>query len=188
MGKALTGRAARSVLSVALAFALVTTSVPLAIADEGASGANDAAQAEASEAQGAKKPETTLPADCISEDVALPEAEAPADRVFKDVEIAPPEAPEGPGESGAKAPAVPKAAADVPLAEKNPKPAVGTLVFDGLEYELNQDGETVTLVGFHGDAPRGDLVIPSRIKSGEDEYSVTRVEFRGGAYISLRLR
>ncbi|MEG0375954.1 MAG: hypothetical protein RR672_09985, partial [Raoultibacter sp.] len=62
---------------------------------------------------------------------------------------------------------------DVPL---TPSDAIAeTLLLDGLTFELNNDAKTATLTGWYGDAPKGDLSIPSQVKHGSSTYRVTSV-------------
>ncbi|HIW75484.1 MULTISPECIES: leucine-rich repeat protein [Gordonibacter] len=74
------------------------------------------------------------------------------------------------GESAAQTQAV----ASVPLSQ-NPRPAVGELYVDGLVFRIMPGGTSVALVGWYGEAPTGDVVVPARVTSGADSYSVMRI-------------
>ncbi|MEG0375621.1 MAG: hypothetical protein RR505_01820 [Raoultibacter sp.] len=63
--------------------------------------------------------------------------------------------------------------ADVPLSAQ---PSVSqTLLFDGLTYQLDHVKQTATLVGWHGEAPKGELAIPSQVNDGSIIYTVAAV-------------
>lgn len=58
--------------------------------------------------------------------------------------------------------------------------AGAVIVQNGLMYVVNTDGErTVTFVGWNGTAPQGTLNIPATVRSGQNDYSVTRIEALG---------
>lgn len=67
--------------------------------------------------------------------------------------------------------------ADVPLVEEEtPAATAGAVIVDGLKYQVNPDGKTAELAGWHGAAaPEGDVTIAARVVSGADEYAVTKV-------------
>ena len=44
-----------------------------------------------------------------------------------------------------------------------------------LRYKINEDGKTVTLFGYDGDKPSGEVVIPATVTNGDKEYSVTAI-------------
>ena len=77
-----------------------------------------------------------------------------------------------PGASG-------QASAEAPLSQ-DPKPVAGEVRAEGLVYSLNADGESVSLVGWCGDAPSGDVVIPAAVSSGADSYAVASLENPSG--------
>ncbi|MEG0758059.1 MAG: hypothetical protein RR505_06585 [Raoultibacter sp.] len=52
-----------------------------------------------------------------------------------------------------------------------------TLLHDGLTYLVDRESESATLTGWYGNAPTGDLSVPSEIADGKN---VFRVEFAGG--------
>ncbi|MEG0323653.1 MAG: hypothetical protein RR547_01055 [Raoultibacter sp.] len=47
-----------------------------------------------------------------------------------------------------------------------------TVLVDGLEYRVNTETATASLVGWYGEAPSGDLVIPSQVFDDITSYSV----------------
>ncbi|MDD6003589.1 MAG: leucine-rich repeat protein, partial [Bacteroidales bacterium] len=48
-------------------------------------------------------------------------------------------------------------------------------VSGNLQYKINEDGKTVTLVRYDGDEPSGELIIPATVTNGDKEYSVTAI-------------
>ncbi|MFW4356391.1 hypothetical protein [Gordonibacter sp. KGMB07426] len=76
---------------------------------------------------------------------------------------------------------------EVALSPEAARASLGTIVVDGLTYEVNPDGASVALVGWHGTAPTGDLSIPSQVTSGADTYTVTALKSLGGGGHSLTL-
>lgn len=58
--------------------------------------------------------------------------------------------------------------------------ATETLLTDGLTYELNREDNTATLIGWYGDAPKGDIFIPSQVLDSENIFSVHKIG--GGPY------
>ncbi|WP_101722021.1 leucine-rich repeat protein [Eggerthella timonensis] len=66
-------------------------------------------------------------------------------------------------------------AGDVPLASQDPKASVGDVRADGLLYRILPDGASAALVGWYGEAPKGDMQVPASVSSGEDSYDVTRI-------------
>lgn len=52
-----------------------------------------------------------------------------------------------------------------------------TLLVDGLTYLIDPEAKTATLTGWYGNAPTGDLSIPSQVTDGK---IVFKVEFAGG--------
>ncbi len=195
MGKISARKGAKVVLSVVLAFSLMVTGVPWAMADEGLGAASGKAAPDASAPPAASDDSAKEP---VHEPAAEPEQPAeegtPAitpERISETVELG--KAAEksatadAAGQAG-KAPQQSQAVSEVPLASEAPKAQVGTLVFDGLEYSVNPEGTTVTLTGFYGDQAPTEVVVPTEIKTGDDTYSVSAVTIRGGAQISAHLK
>ncbi|MEG0759125.1 MAG: hypothetical protein RR505_12010 [Raoultibacter sp.] len=52
-----------------------------------------------------------------------------------------------------------------------------TLLVDGLTYLVNYASESATLTGWYGNAPTGNLSIPSEIADGKNTF---KVQFAGG--------
>ena len=83
----------------------------------------------------------------------------------------------GEAESGPAAQAA-QAAAVAPLSQE-PKSIAGEVRSGGLVFRVLEGGESVALVGWHGDKLEGDVVVPSRVASGSDSYAVTAIEAPG---------
>lgn len=64
--------------------------------------------------------------------------------------------------------------ADVPV-DAASTTVVGNVEYEGLTYRINTDGATATLVGLGSTAPKGDIVIPAQIASGNQLYTVTNI-------------
>lgn len=102
---------------------------------------------------------------------------------------------EGAQSSGADANAarVPHITADgrisgeVELSDQQTPAKAGTIIYDGVKYVVNPDGQTAAAAGWHGDvAPAGDLSIAARVVSGGDSYRVTSVSdeaFKGCEFL-----
>lgn len=181
----------RAALSITLALVLAASGAPIAAAEERAA-SEDATALPATSEQPAPGDSQEPVSDAQLQDAQVPELPA---RISVDVELeAPTDQATAETDSDDKgnadeAPASDsQTTAEVPLAKDEAKPAAGTLVFDGLEYQLNPDGTTVAMTGFYGKPSSPDVVIPSAIKTGGDVYAVTIVKVRGGAHILALLR
>ena len=53
--------------------------------------------------------------------------------------------------------------------------AGAAIAYGGLAYALNEDGASVSLIGWTGAAPKGALVIPAQVNVGQTEYPVTAI-------------
>ena len=194
-GKGIGRSTANVMLSAVLAVGLVMGSVPLAAADPSlpveSIPSSDAANDDALNADPAPEQDTAASSDDGAPgSPSTPNPEGALDHISTDVALEPaPGTTRAPGdatdaaqqgEATESAQQSGQTQNDVPLTNDKPKPAVGTIVFEGLEYTLNPDGETVTLVGWYGEAPAGALVVPSKIVSGEDTYAVDTVKILGG--------
>ncbi|WP_139651356.1 InlB B-repeat-containing protein [Raoultibacter phocaeensis] len=199
-GRGINRSTASVVLSVVLAIGLVMGSVPLAAADQSlpveSITASDAATDSATTTETDPAPTQDAP-DTGTPSPDAPNSEDAPGHISKDVALEPAPNKQGPTSGDTTDPAQQgqqtenaqqggQTQNDVPLTNDKPKPAVGTIVFEGLEYTLNPDGETVTLVGWYGEAPAGALVVPSKIVSGEDTYAVETIRIAGGGSESQR--
>ena len=81
--------------------------------------------------------------------------------------------------SGETASSEGQASAEAPLISKNPKPATGEVRSDGLVYRVLEDGASVALVGWSGEAPEGDVSVPASVSSGADSFAVTAIGVDG---------
>lgn len=65
---------------------------------------------------------------------------------------------------------------EVELSDDQSPAKAGTIIYDGVKYVVNPDGQTAAAAGWHGDVPpAGDLSIAARVVSGGDSYRVVSV-------------
>ena len=173
---------AKKAISAMAAFALVATMCPAgALAAEPATPSQDGASA----AQDAGS-SASASASIVSEEVAIVPAtsqdapEQPAAPAEPAAEEAPEpsSAPGVPAQVNASDADIDMLAAQVALSDS----ASGALIVSGgLAYAVNADApDTVSLVGWTGNAPQGALTIPHEVRSGDKGFAVTRICAGGG--------
>lgn len=79
--------------------------------------------------------------------------------------------------------------ADAPLAPEGlaVKPVAGTIVQDGLVFEVESGGAAVALVGWRGEAPSGVLSVPDAVATGGETFPVRKIGRGGGFSAELPL-
>ena len=67
----------------------------------------------------------------------------------------------------------------LPLVQGTPKATLGTFVSEGLIFEVNEDGTSVSLVGIHATDLK-TISVPTQVASGSDTYTVTTLKNLAG--------
>ena len=67
----------------------------------------------------------------------------------------------------------------LPLVQGTPKATLGTFVSEGLVFEVNEDGVSVSLVGIHATDLK-NISVPTQVVSGSDIYTVTALKNLAG--------
>ena len=173
------------VLSVALSAALCCTVVPaegLAFADETNATTEQSAQASADEAAAAQ-------ANDVVEAPADDAPAAPVDRVSEDVQVSAPEAPASEAAADeAASEGAPEVAADIEITRTSvnlASDATTVFSYNGLVFQVSEDGDTAACVGWTGTAPEGELQIPAQAVAAGKVYPVVRI-MSGGGFIARR--
>lgn len=125
---------------------------------------------------GAAAAAATAAADRVNEDVSLP---ATGD---SDANTTAATVPAASGQITYTTDSVDRISVDVPVMGED-SVTVGDIEYKGLNYRIDADGQTASLIGLGAGMPAATLSIPSYITSGDKTYEVTEIvgpNLRGG--------
>ncbi len=163
------------VLSVALSAVLCCTLVPaegMAFADEASRATEQGSAAEVATSDAAQAEDAAVEADAqmtaegrVNEEVPVAQSDAPA--------------------ADAVSEGTPEAGSDIEITRTSVSLGAAAIVFsyNGLVFQVSEDGDTAACVGWTGTAPEGELQIPAQAVAAGKVYPVVRI-MGGGGFIA----